>query len=140
MRGVIKESFSNMSAPMISRENARCGILPILSLLAMLDMIPVLKKLLLKRVFGYTWHTQSVKESLKRVFSYSWHAQSDKREFKESFSNMSAPIISRENVRCVILPISSLLATLDMIPVLKKLTFSIGKLLLSMGAHTGNSL
>ena len=51
--------------------------------------------------------------------------QSDKREFKEIFSNMSAPMISRENVRCVILPISSLLATLDTIPVLKKLPFSI---------------
>ena len=56
----------------------RCAILPILSLLATLDMIPVLKKLPLKRVFGYAWHTQSVKESfqvltactewLKRVF------------------------------------------------------------------------
>ena len=43
MCGVIKESFSNMSAPMISQENARCAILPILSLLAMLDTIPVLK-------------------------------------------------------------------------------------------------
>ena len=57
-----------MSAPMISQENARCAILPISSLLAMLDMIPVLKKLPLKRVFGYV---RSVKESLKRVFSYS---------------------------------------------------------------------
>ena len=77
----------------------------------------------------------------KRVFSYVWHAQSDKREFKESFSNMSAPMIPGENARCAILPISSLLATLDKIPVLKKnLPFSIGKLLLSMGAHTGNSL
>ena len=135
-----KESFCNMSAPMISRENARFAILPISSLLAMLDTIPVLKKLPLKRVFGYAQHTWSVKESLKRVFSYSQHAQSDKREFKESFSNMSAPMISRENMRCVILPISSHLATLDMIPVLKKLPFSIGKLLLSTGAHTGNSL
>ena len=135
-----KKSFSNMSAPMILRENARCAILPISSLLAMLDMIPVLKKLPLKRVFGYTQHTWSVKESLKRVFSYSWHAQSDKKEFKESFSKMSAPMISWENARCAILPISSLLATLDMIPVLKKLPFSIGKLLLSTGAHTGNSL
>ena len=53
---------------------------------------------------------------LKRVFGY---AQSDKREFKESFSNMSALMFSRENTRCVILPISSLLATLDTIPVLK---------------------
>ena len=64
-----------------------------------------------------------IKESLKRVFS-----------------NMSAPMILRENKRCAILPISSLLAMLDMIPVLKKLPFSIGKLLLSMGAHMGNSL
>ena len=55
---------------------------------------------------------------LKRVFGY---VQSDKREFKESFSNMSAPMFSRENARCVILPISSLLAMLDTIPVLKKL-------------------
>ena len=83
---------------------------------------------------------QSVKESLKRVFGYAQHTWSDKREFKESFSNMSAPMISWENARCVILPISSLLATLDTIPVLKKLPFSIGKLLLSMGANTGNSL
>ena len=108
---------------MFLRENARCAILLISSLLAMLDTIPVLKKL-----------------PLKRVFSYLQHAQSDKREFKESFSNMSAPMFLRENARCVILPISSLLATLDMIPVLKKLPFSIGKLLLSTGAHTGNSL
>ena len=86
------------------------------------------------------WHTRSVKESLKRVFSYSQHTQSDKREFEESFSNMSAPMISRENTRCAILPILLLLAMLDMISVLKKLPFSIGKLLLSMGAHTGNSL
>ena len=64
-RGVIKESFSNMSAPMISRENARCVILLISSLLATLDTIPVLKKLPLKRVFGYAGHTRSVKESLK---------------------------------------------------------------------------
>ena len=55
---------------------------------------------------------------LKRVFSY---ARSDKREFKESFSNMSAPMFSRENARCAILPILSLLATLDTIPVFKKL-------------------
>ena len=34
---------------------------------------------------------------------------------------MSVPMISRENARCVILPISSLLATLEMIPVLKTL-------------------
>ena len=53
---------------------------------------------------------------------------------------MSAPMISYKNARCAILPILSLLAMLDMIPVLKKLSFSIGKLLLSMGAHTGNSL
>ena len=53
---------------------------------------------------------------LKRVFGY---ARSDKREFKESFSNMSVPMFSRENARCAILPILSLLATLDMIPVLK---------------------
>ena len=53
---------------------------------------------------------------LKRVFGYT---RSDKREFKESFSNMSAPMFSQENVRCAILPISSLLATLDTIPVLK---------------------
>ena len=47
MRGVIKESFkesfSNMSAPMISRENARCAFLLISSILAMIKMIPVLK-------------------------------------------------------------------------------------------------
>ena len=85
-------------------------------------------------------HTWNVKESLKRVFSYSWHTWSDKREFKESFSNMSAPMILPENARCVILPILSLLAMLDMIPVLKKLPFSIRKLLLSMGAHTGDPL
>ena len=53
---------------------------------------------------------------------------------------MSAPMISWENVRCAILPISSLLAMLHTIPVLKKLPFSIGKLLLSMGVDTGNSL
>ena len=91
-----------MSAPMFSRENMRCAILPISSLLAMLDMIPVLKKLPLKGVFGYAWH-----------------AQSDKESFKESFSNMSAPMFSREITRCAILPISSLLATLDTIPFLK---------------------
>ena len=129
-----------MSAPMISWENVRCVILPISSLLAKLDTIPVLKKLPLKRVFSYAQHTWSVKESLKRVFSYSQHAWSDKREFKESFSNMSAPMITRENMRCAILLILSLLATLDMIPVLKKLPFSIGKLLLNIGAHMGNSL
>ena len=56
---------------------------------------------------------------LKRVSGYTWHTWSDKREFKESFSNMSAPMISRKNARCAILPISSLLAMLDMIPVLK---------------------
>ena len=32
-----------MSAPMFLRENARCAILPISSLLAMLDTIPVLR-------------------------------------------------------------------------------------------------
>ena len=42
-----------------------------------------------------------------------------KESSKESFSNMSAPMFSQENVRCAILPISSLLATLDTIPVLK---------------------
>ena len=85
---------------MISQENARCAFLSILSLLATLATIPVFKKLPLKRAFGYAWHTQSV---------------------KESFSNMSAPMISRENTRCAFLLISSLLATLDTIPVLKKL-------------------
>ena len=89
-----------MSAPMFSRENARCAFLSISSLLATLDTIPVLKKLPLKRDFGYVWHTWSV---------------------KESFSNMSAPMFSQENARCAILPISSLLATLDTIPFLKKL-------------------
>ena len=69
--------------------------------------IPV-RKLPLKRVFGYAWHARSVKESLKRVFGYARHTQSDKREFKESFSNMAAPMISRENVRCAILLILSL--------------------------------
>ena len=103
----------------------------------MLDTIPVLKKLPLKRVFSYT---RSVKDSLKRVLATRGHAWSDKKEFKESFSNMSAPMISRENARCVILPISSFLATLDTIPVLKKLPFGTGKLLLCMGVHTGNSL
>ena len=119
MRRAIKRVFPNMSAPMISRENTRFAFLSISSLLATIKMIPVLKKLPLKRVFSYAQHAQSVKESLKRVFSYSWHARSDKREFKESFSNMSAPMISRENARCAILQILSLLATLDMIPVLK---------------------
>ena len=119
-----KESFSNMSAPMISRENATCVILPISSLLAMLDTIPVLKKLPLKRVFGYTWHMRSVKESLKRVFNYLRHTWSDKREFRESFSNMSTPMILPENARCAIFPILSLLAMLDIIPVLKKLPFN----------------
>ena len=38
-----KESFSNMAAPMISRENAGCAFLSILSLLAMIKTIPVLK-------------------------------------------------------------------------------------------------
>ena len=50
---------------------------------------------------------------------------------------MSAPMILQENVRCVILLISSLLAMLDTIPVLKKLLFSIGKLLLSTGPTRG---
>ena len=62
------------------------------------------------------------------------------RVIKESFPNITAPMILQENARCAILPILSLLATLDMIPVLKKLPFGIGKLLLSMGARTGNSL
>ena len=56
---------------------------------------------------------------LKRVFGYTQHVRSDKREFKESFSNMSAPMFSQENARCAILLISSLLAMLDTIPVLK---------------------
>ena len=112
-----KESFSNMSAPMVLRENARCAILPISSLLAMLNTIPVLKTPF-KESFSAMRGTRGV---LKRVFGYARHARSDKREFKESFSNMSAPMISRENARCVILPILSLLATLDTIPVLKKL-------------------
>ena len=144
MHGVIKESFkesfSNMAAPMISRENVRCAFLSISSLLAMIKTIPVLKTPFKESFQLCVAHALSVKESLKRDFSYMQHTQSDKREFKESFSNMSAPMISRENVRCVILPILSLLAMLDMIPVLKKLPFSIGKLLFSMGAHTGNSL
>ena len=38
-----KESFSNMAAPMISQENARCAFLSILSILATIKMIPVLK-------------------------------------------------------------------------------------------------
>ena len=97
-----KESFSNMSAPMFSRENARCAILPISSLLAMLDT-PVLKT-----PFKESFRLCTAHGVLKRVF-------------KESFSNMSAPMISRENARCAILPISSLLAMLDTIPVLKKL-------------------
>ena len=59
---------------------------------------------------------RGMRRVLKRVFGY---MRSDKRGFKESFSNMSAPMFSRENTRCAILPISSLLATLDMIPVLK---------------------
>ena len=47
MCGVIKESFkesfSNMAAPMILRENARCAFQSILSLLATIKTIPVLK-------------------------------------------------------------------------------------------------
>ena len=75
-----KESFSNISAPMFSRENARCAILPILSLLATLDTIPVLKT--------------PFKDSFQLCMAhYTWHTWSDKREFKESFSNMSAPMI-----------------------------------------------
>ena len=70
---------------------------------------------------------------LKRVFGYAQHTRSDKREFFQYVS-------PHDLARCEILPISSLLATFDTIPVLKKLTFSIGKLLLSMGAHTVNSL
>ena len=48
---LVKESFSNMSAPMISRENARCVILPISSLLAMLryDTCSVKESFLCKR-------------------------------------------------------------------------------------------
>ena len=42
-----------------------------------------------------------------------------KRVLKESFSNMSAPMISRENARCAFLSISSLLAMIKTIPVLK---------------------
>ena len=38
-----KESFSNMAAPMILRENARCAFLQISLLLATIKMIPVLK-------------------------------------------------------------------------------------------------
>ena len=59
---------------------------------------------------------RSDKESLKRVFGY---AQPIKESFKESFSNMSAPMISRENVRCAFLSISSLLAMIKKIPALK---------------------
>ena len=55
---------------------------------------------------------RSMRRAIKRVFGYTWSV-------KESFSNMSAPMILRENVRCAILPISSLLAMLDTIPVLK---------------------
>ena len=60
----------------------------------------------------WNWH-------LKRVFGYEWHAQSDKESFKESFSNMAAPMISRKNARYAFLSISSLLATIKTIPVLK---------------------
>ena len=59
-----------MSAPMISRENVRYAILPILSLLATLDTIPVLKKLPLKRVFSYAQHAQSVKESFQLLAAH----------------------------------------------------------------------
>ena len=45
--------------------------------------------------------------------------QSDKESFKESFSNMSAPVISWENARCAFLSISSFLAMIKMIPILK---------------------
>ena len=77
-----------MSAPMFSRENVRCAILPILSLLATLDMIPVFKKLPLKRVFGYAW---SVKESLKRVFSYSQAPGVIKESLKRVFPICQPP-------------------------------------------------
>ena len=74
----------------------------------MLDTIPVLKTPF-KESFSATHGTHGV---LKRVFRYA-------RSVKDSFSNMSAPMISRENARCVILPILSLLATIKTIPVLK---------------------
>ena len=52
---VVKESFSNMSAPMISRENARCAILLISSLLATLGYNICFVKLPLAR--GFAWAT-----------------------------------------------------------------------------------
>ena len=103
---------------MFWRENARCAILPISSLLAMLDMIPVLKT-----PFKEFSATHGTSEVLKRVFGYTRHTRSDKREFKESFSNMSAPMILRENARCAFLLISSLLAMIKTIPVFEKTPF-----------------
>ena len=76
MRGVIKRIFSNMAAPMISRENARCAFLLILSLLAMIKMIPVLKT-----PFKESFWLHAAHAVLKRVFSYARHTESDKREF-----------------------------------------------------------
>ena len=69
--------------------------------------IPVLKGVLQNR-YCMQALLKVMKSDTKRDFSL----------VKESFSNMSTPMISRENVRCAILPISSLLATLDMISVL----------------------
>ena len=62
---------------------------------------------------------------------------------KESFSNMSAPMISRENARCVILPISSLLATLGYDICFVKLPLAWGSTrgtLFSKEIHTQNGI
>ena len=65
-----------------------------------------------------------------------------KRDFsvvKESFSNMSAPMISRENARCAILPISSVLATLGYDICFVKLSLAWGTLF-SEEIHTQNGI
>ena len=54
-----------MAAPMILRENARCAFLLILSLLATIKMIPVLKTPFIEFLA-----TRGTPEVLKRVFGY----------------------------------------------------------------------
>ena len=67
-----KEFFQYVSPHDLARKCEMCDFTDFVTL-ATLDTIPVLKKLPLKRVFGYAQHTWSVK-----------------REFKESFQLLAA--------------------------------------------------
>ena len=77
---LVKESFSNMSAPMISRENARCAIL----------LIKESPHALLKRVPradpGYWKEFWLVKESFSKQVSYRALLKVTKSDKKRDFS------------------------------------------------------